>query len=81
MVTDNLNQENKKGTSRTKQLLLAGFSGLIILCMAVFILVSVFLEKKSNETINEIGLIYMSEMSRQLKEKFTAIIDLRLSQV
>ena len=38
MVTDNLNQENKKGTSRTKQLLLAGFSGLIILCMAVFIL-------------------------------------------
>ncbi|MCI9147479.1 MAG: response regulator [Hungatella sp.] len=35
---------------------------------------------KSQDTISDIGMIYMSEMSRQLQEKFDAIIKLKLSE-
>ena len=71
---------NNKGFSKTEGLLLGSFVGLIIMCMIVFLGISGFMENKSTEAINEIGVIYMSEMSRQLKQKFSAVIDLRLSQ-
>lgn len=71
---------NNKGFSKTEGLLLGSFVGLIIMCMIVFLGISGFMETKSTEAINEIGVIYMSEMSRQLKQKFGAFIDLRLSQ-
>ncbi len=71
---------NNKGFSKTEGLLLGSFVGLIIMCMIVFLGISGFMEQKSTEAINEISVIYMSEMSRQLKQKFSAIIDLRLFQ-
>lgn len=71
---------NDKGFSRTEGLLVGSFVGLIIMCIIVFLSISGTMEQKSTEAINEIGVIYMSEMSRQLKQKFNAIIDLRLSQ-
>lgn len=71
---------NNKGFSRAEGLLVGSFVGLIIMCMVVFLSISGIMEQKSTEAINEIGVIYMSEMSRQLKQKFNAIIDLRLSQ-
>lgn len=53
---------------------------LIILCIGVFIRIGTFMNKKSGETITEIGTIYMSEMSKQIHQKFDAIVDLKLSQ-
>ena len=65
----------------TKKLLLASIVGLIALCVGVFFWVSATMSGKSGETISEIGMIYMSEMSKQLQEKFAAIVDLRLAQI
>ncbi len=75
-----INLGNNKGFSRAEGLLVGSFVGLIIMCMVVFLSISGIMEQRSTEAINEIGVIYMSEMSRQLKQKFSAIIDLRLSQ-
>ena len=66
---------------QTKQFLLASACGLITLCIAIFLWISVYMSERSGDAISEIGMIYMSEMSRQLQEKFDAIIHLRLSQV
>ena len=65
----------------TKKLLLASIVGLIALCVGVFFWISATMSGKSGETISEIGMIYMSEMSKQLQEKFAAIVDLRLAQI
>ena len=66
---------------RTKKFLLLSLACMIILCSAVFFWVAESMTGKSQEAISEIGMIYMSEMSRQLQQKFSAIIDLRRSQV
>lgn len=66
---------------RTKKFLLLSLVCMIILCSAVFIWVAESMTGKSSEAISDIGMIYMSEMSRQLQQKFSAIIDLRRAQV
>ena len=55
---------------QTKQFLLASACGLIALCIAIFLWISVYMSERSGDAISEIGMIYMSEMSRQLQEKF-----------
>ena len=53
---------------------------LILLCTIVFVWVGTLMSQKSENTIIDIGTIYMSEMSKQIHQKFDAIIDLKLSQ-
>ncbi|MDE7320281.1 MAG: response regulator, partial [Lachnospiraceae bacterium] len=65
---------------QTKRFLLASVCCLVTLCVAVFFWVSVYMNTKSEDAISEIGMIYMSEMSRQLQQKFDAVIGLHLSQ-
>lgn len=66
---------------RTKKFLLISLACMIVLCTTVFVWVSESMTGKSQEAISDIGMIYMSEMSKQLQQKFNAIISLRLSQV
>ena len=65
---------------QTKRFLFASACCLAALCVAVFLWVSVYMSARSEDAISEIGMIYMSEMSKQLQQKFEAVIDLRLSQ-
>ncbi len=65
---------------QTKRFLLASVCCLVTLCVAVFFWVSVYMNTKSEDAISEIGMIYMSEMSRQIQQKFDAVIGLHLSQ-
>lgn len=53
----------------------------IVICSAVFFGTTGVMRGKTTNTINEIGEIYMSEMNKQVQEKFISIINLRLSQV
>lgn len=53
---------------------------LIALCSAAFVWIGSYMNQKSEKAITEIGAIYMSEMSKQIHQKFDAIIDLKLSQ-
>lgn len=55
--------------------------GMIVLCIVVFVGLTLFMADKTEESVREVSEIYMSEMNLQLKQKFTSIIDLRLDQV
>lgn len=66
---------------QTKKFLLTSVSFLIVLCIVIFTWIGISMNKKSEVAIRDIGKIYMSEMSKQLQQKFDAIIDLRLSQM
>lgn len=66
---------------KTKKFLLASTCSLIVLCIVIFIWVSIYMSAKSEDAISGIGRIYMSEMSRQMQQKFDAIVGLRVSQV
>ena len=68
-------------TQKPKKFLVASFVCLILLCIIVFSWVSVRMSLRSEDSIAEIGSIYMEEMNRQIEQKFTAIMDLRLAQV
>lgn len=80
-----LHKQGKKGVKfvfiRTKKFLWVSFTCLIILCIAVFIWISVSMTKKSEEAISDIGMIYMEEMSKQIQQKFKSITELRVAQV
>ncbi len=66
---------------KPKKFLLISFTALILLCIGVFSWVALIMSRRSEASISEIGAIYMGEMNRQLQQKFTAIVELRLSQV
>ena len=57
------------------------FVSVISVCVLVFIGLVLIMGKRTEDTIDEISEIYMSEMNTQLGQKFTSIIGLRLEQV
>ena len=66
---------------KTKRFLIVSFSCLILLCIGALAWLLSTMGQKSGSTISEVGEIYMSEVNRQLQQKFTAVADLRISQV
>lgn len=66
---------------KTKEFLFASVSCLVILCVVIFLWIGSTMSGKSLKAINEIGKLYMSEMSKQLQQKFDAIISLQISQL
>lgn len=66
---------------KTKKKLWISFLCLIVICIVIFAWMYRFLGEKNEETVTEIGMIYMSEMNRQLEQKYSTILDLRRSQV
>ncbi len=66
---------------KTKRFLLVSMSCLVLLCVLIFISLNSAMTGKSEEAINEVGKIYMSEMSMQLQQKFDAITTSWISQV
>lgn len=65
---------------KTKKFLWVSFSALIVLCVIIFSWIVVSMSHKSEDAVNEVGMIYMEEMNRQLQQKFSAIINLYLTQ-
>ena len=45
---------------KTKKFLWTSFVSLIILCIIIFVWLGIFMSRKSEEAISEIGKIYMS---------------------
>ncbi len=56
-------------------------STVVVICVAVFILLTLFMSHRTEQTVEEISNIYMSEMNQQIQQKFRSIIRLRLEQV
>lgn len=65
----------------TKKFLLISFSILISVCIVMFTITSVYVSGKSDGAINEIGMIYMSAIAKQMQEKFDAVIDSQILEI
>lgn len=53
----------------------------VIICVMIFISLTYLMSHKTEESITDIGEIYMSEINVQLEQKFNTIVNLRLEQV
>ncbi len=65
----------------TKKFLVISFSILISVCIVMFTITSVYVSGKSDGAINEIGMIYMSAITKQMQEKFDAVIDSQILEM
>ena len=66
---------------QTKKFLFASLVCLVALCITVFIWLSDVMGEKSQKAISQVGTIYMSELNRQLQQKFAAILNLQMTQL
>lgn len=66
---------------KTKRFFMRSVVSIFILCIAVFCFLTYYMGKKTERAIKNTTSIYMSEMSLQVQEKFTAVINLRMQQV
>lgn len=53
----------------------------IVICVTVFFCLTIFMSHRTEQTVEDISNIYMSEMNQQIQQKFRSIIRLRLEQV
>lgn len=54
---------------------------LIFVCVVVFAGLTAFMTSRTKDSVEAINKVYMSEINVQLQQKFTSIIELRISQV
>ncbi len=54
---------------------------IFVLCVFIFSFLAVFINRKGEQTISEIGTAYMSSMSEQVSLHFQTTIQLRLAQM
>lgn len=66
---------------KTTRLLRTGFILVIVLCIVVFVWMTAYMLRQSDKALSDVGEIYMSAISDQLKTHFNSIVELRLSQV
>ena len=69
-------KKNKTTRFLTRSLII-----IIILCIFIFAFLAFYMNRKSADTISEVGEIYMSSMSEQISLHFGTTMKLRLSQV
>lgn len=57
------------------------FAVMVIVCITIFVVLTVFMSQRTRESVNEISDIYMSEINGQIQQKFHAITNIRTGQV
>ena len=57
------------------------FIAMVAVCIMIFTILTVFISKRTRDSVNQISDIYMSEINGQIQQKFHVISDIRLSQV
>lgn len=67
--------------NKTNRFLVGSLIGAVLLCVCVFSVLLVVMDRKSKETINDVGNLYMSGMSEQIAMHFSTTMELRLSQL
>ena len=61
--------------------LMMSLIALSLLCVCIFSFLAFYMSRRSEDTISNVGKIYMSGMSQQISMHFETTMDLRLSQV
>lgn len=72
------NSETKDSTTR---FLIYSFIGLLIFSISVFSLLGIYMSRKSEKAVYEVGQIYMAGMNKQMSKHFETVIKLRFNQV
>ena len=72
---------NSKTKDSTTRFLIYSFIGLLIFSIIVFSLLGIYMSRKSEKAVYEIGEIYMSGMNEQMSRHFETVIKLRFDQV
>ena len=67
--------------SRATRILLTSFIAVVSLCGAVFVFLTMSVNRKISTTVNDIGTIYMSGMSEQLARHFATTIQMNIEQI
>ncbi len=66
---------------KIKRFLWSSVTIAVLICVMIFVSLTYFMSHKTEESITDIGEIYMSEINVQLEQKFNTIVSLRLEQV
>lgn len=72
---------SSKKKNPTTRFLICSFIGLLIFSIVIFSLLGIYMNRKSEKTIYEVGEIYMSGMNEQMSRHFESVIKLRFDQV
>ncbi len=73
--------ENVKQKNSTIRFLIRSFIGLMVFSVVVFSVLGIYMNRKSQKAVYEIGNIYMSGMNEQMSRHFETVIKLRFDQV
>ena len=62
---------------RVKRFFIFSVISVLIVCGVVFVSVTLFMSGQTEASVEEINNFYMSEMSRQIQQKFDSVTSLR----
>lgn len=75
---------NKEGQVMDKKIirfLRLSFAVMVIVCIMVFAVLTLFMSERTRDSVNKISDIYMSEINGQIQQKFHVISGIRTGQV
>lgn len=67
--------------NKTMNFLTASIITVIIACIILFTALGFFMNKKSDETLNDMGAIYMSGLNERISKHFETIIDMQFNNL
>ncbi len=73
--------KSRKKRDPAMQFLIFSFIGVLLFSIGVFSVLGIYMSRKSEKAISEIGEIYMSGMNQQMSGHFDTVIGLRFDQV
>lgn len=71
----------KKWQKLSKRVMLIGFSIAVVVCIIMFAVVGVYMNKRSTDTINEVGEMMMEGVGRQSVMRYDQVVEQRLTMV
>lgn len=76
-------QKNLKITEKNQitRFLIASLISVVILCVVIFSFMSIYMSRKTKETISQVGTTYMTSMDERISKHFASSITSRLFQV
>lgn len=67
--------------SKTTRFLWRSFAIIIALCIVIFLGITYFINVQSNNTVSEIGEIYMAQMGKQIQLHFSTAVEMHQSKL
>ena len=71
----------KNNSTTTTRFLKLSLAAVVALCVLIFACLTIYSDKETKKTIEEVGTIYMTGMSERITMHFDTAIDYRLSQL